>query len=141
MNDFTQIENVNKLAIWNVYKKDIIEKLLFKKNVSPVKREQKDSQFTLPPTPRVNDPELRELIKKFPMGPSIRGQEELNKEYLGKNKAKVTNLIRQWFEYENEDEIPFKYKYNYRLFIENYYQSKYEEMLDVVRQIENIDVR
>lgn len=97
-------------------KKGIIEKLMFKKNISPKRKIENDKRFSLPPTPRRDDPELRDLIKRFPIVPSIEQQEEINKAYLSKNKAKVTDLIKQCFEYEYEDEIPFKYKYDYRLF-------------------------
>jgi CRISPR/Cas system-associated protein Cas5 (RAMP superfamily) len=56
---------------------------------------------------------------------------EQNKEYLSKNKSRVNDVIKQWFEYENDEEIPFSTRYEYRMFLEHYYQTKFNEILEI----------
>lgn len=43
--------------------------------------------------------------------------------------------------YEREDDVPFNIKYEYRMFLESYYQSKFKETLEIVQQMENIDTK
>ena len=88
----------------------------------PPKRDR-SREITLPPTPKLRDPDLQALIKRFPVVPSTMQQNEENIKFLSANKSKVHKLIKQWFRYESDEEIPFKLKYDYRMFLENYYTT------------------
>lgn len=65
---------------------------------------------------------------------SMKEIKEKNKKMLLGHKSKVTNIIKQCFEYELEDEVPFKAKYDYRMFLENYYQQKFNEMIEIGKE-------
>lgn len=96
---------------------------------------------TLAPTPRLTDDAIKELIKKFPVIPSYQQALDHKLAKLKSTKKQVHNLVLKCCEIENEDEVPFNAKYQYRLFLENYYQNKFGEISDILRQMENIDTK
>ena len=60
----------------------------------PPKRDR-SREITLPPTPKLRDPDLQALIKRFPVVPSTMQQNEENIKFLSANKSKVHKLIKQ----------------------------------------------
>ena len=86
---------------------------------------------SLPPTPSLKDPELRALIKKYPIVPSMAELAEKSKQFLSQTRSKVQAVIKKWVEYELDDEVDFNSKYQYRLFLERYYQDKFKEIIEI----------
>jgi hypothetical protein len=77
-------------------KKNILNRIMNRsKQNSPRLNIEDTRRFSLPPTPRMSDPDLQFLIKRFPIIPSIDKLQEINTEKLSKNKSKIKNLIKQ----------------------------------------------
>lgn len=121
-----------KFGRFAALKKAILNKdLASTRGKSRAKDTLRTKRFSLPPTPKLQDDDIKELCRKLKSRETMEKIQKKNGIRLGKNKVEVTNIIKQCFEYELEDEIPFKVKYNYRMFLERYYQEKFEEMVEI----------
>lgn len=87
---------MQNLSNYSKLKKNIFERIMNRsKQNSPRLNIETTKRFSLPPTPRVSDPDLQYLIKRFPIVPSSDKLQEINTLKLSKNKSKIKNLIKQ----------------------------------------------
>jgi hypothetical protein len=87
---------LQKTTNYTKLKKSILEKIMNKsKQNSPRLKDEDEHRYSLPCTPRMTDPDFKDLISKFPIMPSIDELHDINIKKLSKNKVKIANLIKQ----------------------------------------------
>ncbi|CAI2385152.1 unnamed protein product [Moneuplotes crassus] len=103
---------------------------------TPLKITEENKRFSLPPPPKASDPDIQLICKKFSTRLSDKNKKAIRQKLLEAKKS-LYKIIKQCFQYHQEDDINFTSKYNYRLFLEHYYQKKFAEMVETIKKMEN----